>query len=77
MADGGGRGGNVRDCDVAAGISVGVAVTDIVIVVAGGVVVDTAFVVAPFVSAKSLTGRKTLVTDGTLVHLPGGGGGDS
>lgn len=70
MADGRGRGGNVGDCDVTAVISVGVAVTDIVIVV---VVVVTSFVVAAFVSAKSLTSGETLVTDGTLVHLSGGG----
>lgn len=70
MADGRGRGGNVGDCDVTAVISVGVAVTGIVIVV---VVVVTSFVVAAFVSTKSLTSGETLVTDGTLVHLSGGG----
>lgn len=71
MADGRGRGGDVGDCDVTAVISVGVAVTDIVIVVVA--VVVTSFVVAAFVSTKSLTSGETLVTDGTLVHLSGGG----
>lgn len=66
MADGGGRAAAVGDCDSAAVIDV--AVTVIMIVV-----IDDSFIVASFVSTESLTGRKTLVTNGTLVHLSGDG----
>lgn len=68
MADGGGRAAAVGDCDSAAVIDV--AVTVIMIMIA---VIDDSFIVASFVSTESLTGRKTLVTNGTLVHLSGDG----
>jgi len=66
VADGRRRGGAVRDCDSTVVISVHVTVTVVIVI--------TSVVVASFVSTKSLTGRETLMTDGTLVHLTGSNG---
>ena len=62
---GGGGSAAVGGSGAAAVVSVGVAVT----------VVVPAVVVAALVATQGLTGRETLVTDGTLVHPSAADGG--